>query len=146
MINRFIKLNFEENPMRALLIALMAAAVMPTSTRAAEPRVPRTFQYDGRDLVATTDRLKAGDQQIARAVKSLTKEADKALAVGTFSVVNKSFTPPSGDKHDYASLSPYWWADPSKADGKPYIRKDGQTNPERLQYDQPALDAFTDSA
>ena len=29
------------------------------------------------------------------------------------------------------SLAPYWWPDPSKPGGLPYIRKDGETNPER---------------
>jgi hypothetical protein len=38
--------------------------------------------------------------------------------------------PPSGDKHDYMSQAPYFWPDPSKPDGKPYVRKDGQRNPE----------------
>ena len=42
------------------------------------------------------------------------------------------------------SLSPYWWPDPTKKDGKPYIRKDGEVNPEREKYDQPTLDAITD--
>jgi hypothetical protein len=28
------------------------------------------------------------------------------------------------------SIGPYWWPDPSKADGVPYIRKDGEVNPE----------------
>jgi len=37
---------------------------------------------------------------------------------------------PSNDPHDYISQAPYWWADPEKADGKPYIRKDGKRNPE----------------
>jgi hypothetical protein len=46
------------------------------------------------------------------------------------SVMDKSVVPPSGDKHDYMSQAPYWWPDPAKPDGKPYIRKDGQRNPE----------------
>ena len=29
------------------------------------------------------------------------------------------------------SVGPYWWPDPSKPDGLPYIRKDGHKNPER---------------
>ena len=33
--------------------------------------------------------------------------------------------PPSGDKHDYLSYSRYWWPDPEKNDGLPYIRRDG---------------------
>jgi hypothetical protein len=32
------------------------------------------------------------------------------------------------------SLAPYHWPDPTKPDGLPYIRKDGQTNPEVKQY------------
>ena len=36
-----------------------------------------------------------------------------------------------GDVHDYCSLGRYWWPDPSKPDGLPYIRKDGQPNPDR---------------
>src|SRR3989338_7278865 len=36
----------------------------------------------------------------------------------------------SGEKHDYMSQAPYWWPDPSKPDGLPYIRRDGNTNPE----------------
>jgi hypothetical protein len=39
-------------------------------------------------------------------------------------------TPPSGDKHDYMSQAPYFWADPSKPGGLPYIRRDGERNPE----------------
>ena len=32
------------------------------------------------------------------------------------------------------SLAPYHWPDPNKPDGLPYIRKDGQTNPEVRDY------------
>ncbi len=38
------------------------------------------------------------------------------------------------DTHNYASLSPYFWPDPSNPRGK-YILKDGQRNPEYLEYD-----------
>jgi len=44
--------------------------------------------------------------------------------------MDKKLTPPSGDKHDYMSFGPYWWPDPKKADGLPYIRRDGEVNPE----------------
>ena len=46
------------------------------------------------------------------------------------SVMNKGVAPPSGDKHDYMSQAPYWWPDPSKPGGRPYIRRDGERNPE----------------
>ena len=44
--------------------------------------------------------------------------------------MHKKQTPPSGDKHDYMSTGPYWWSDPSKPNGLPYIRRDGERNPE----------------
>lgn len=68
------------------------------------------------------------------AYAQLLKDADKALGEGPFSVMEKKNLPPSGDKHDYMSLAPYFWPDPAKADGLPYIRKDGQTNPEVKDY------------
>ena len=61
---------------------------------------------------------------------ALKADADKALAVDRFSVVDKTTTPPSGDKHDYMTQAPYWWPDPKKPDGLPYIRRDGERNPE----------------
>lgn len=32
------------------------------------------------------------------------------------------------------TLSPYWWPDSTKIDGLPYIRKDGERNPEVYEY------------
>jgi hypothetical protein len=61
--------------------------------------------------------------------KNLTKNADRALQQGEFSVMQKKQIPPSGSKHDYVSIGPYWWPDPNKADGLPWIRRDGEINP-----------------
>ncbi|WP_210520126.1 alginate lyase family protein [Hymenobacter terricola] len=63
-------------------------------------------------------------------VQQLLHEADRALKRGPYSVATKPQTPPSGDKHDYISQAPYWWPDPSKPNGLPYIQKDGLHNPE----------------
>jgi hypothetical protein len=72
------------------------------------------------------------DKDAVRNIDSLIVDADKALTSGPYSVTfQKRRIPPSGDIHDYMSQAPYWWPDSSKADGKPYIRKDGQINPER---------------
>ena len=79
-------------------------------------------------------KIAAKDPLILPAFKQLLKEADKALQFGPVSVMEKKHTPPSGDKHDYMSLAPYYWPDPTKPDGLPYIRKDGQTNPEVKEY------------
>ena len=61
----------------------------------------------------------------------LIKKVDRILTEHKlYTVMHKTQIPPSGDKHDYMSQGPYWWPDPSKPDGKPYIRKDGVKNPE----------------
>ena len=71
------------------------------------------------------------------AITGLLAEADAALARGPYSVMDKTRTPPSGNKHDYISLGAYFWPDPSKPDGLPYVGRDGSVNPEALgeQYD-----------
>lgn len=41
------------------------------------------------------------------------------------------------------SVGPYWWPDPDKKDGLPYIRHDGRVNPEYRNYDPVPLKAMT---
>jgi len=64
------------------------------------------------------------------ALVRLRHDADKDLHAKPGSVMDKAKTPPSGDKHDYLSLAPYSWPDPSKADGLPWINRDGEVNPD----------------
>src|SRR4051794_37249688 len=71
----------------------------------------------------------------AAAREALIKGADRALDQKPVSVMDKKKVPPSGDKHDYLSQAPYWWPDPSKPDGLPYIRRDGETIPSRATDD-----------
>ena len=70
------------------------------------------------------------DEAVAKALKKLITDADKALAVIPPSVMQKTKVPPSGDKHDYMSIAPYYWPNPATKDGLPYQRKDGKVNPE----------------
>jgi len=63
------------------------------------------------------------------AYRHLLEAADAALKKNDLSVTDKGMTPPGGSKHDYLSLSAYWWPDDRKTDGLPWIRKDGQVNP-----------------
>ncbi|HEV2990799.1 MAG TPA: alginate lyase family protein [Candidatus Angelobacter sp.] len=66
----------------------------------------------------------------AELVKAVRDAADRALKTGPFSVMDKEIVPPSGDKHDYMSQGPYWWPNPNTKNGLPYIRRDGERNPE----------------
>lgn len=91
---------------------------------------PRVFLLDADSLVSIRSSISGGNKIYTPALKKLLKDADKALKAEPLSVTTKVLLPPTGDKHDYYSLSRYWWPDPSKPDGKPYIRRDGETNPE----------------
>jgi hypothetical protein len=91
---------------------------------------PQVFLLDARQLEISRRAIAAGDKDIAPAWASLERDARKALAGGIFSIVGKAVTPPSGDKHDYMSQAPYFWPDPKKPNGVPYIRRDGERNPE----------------
>lgn len=99
-----------------------------------QPVTPTVFVLNIQSLEKNKNRINAKDPLIIPAYKLLLKDADKALQFGPVSVMEKKNNPPSGDKHDYMSLAPYFWPDPNKADGLPYIRKDGQTNPEVQEY------------
>jgi Alginate lyase len=57
------------------------------------------------------------------------KQAEQLLTHVIGTVVDKGFSPPSGDKHDWVSQAPYWWKDRANPLG-PYIRHDGKRNPE----------------
>jgi hypothetical protein len=67
---------------------------------------------------------------LKHALKQLISEANSLLTKKPTSVVDKVELPRSGDIHDFLSLAPYRWPDPSKKDGLPYIGRDGRTNPE----------------
>ncbi len=100
----------------------------------AQKKLPAVYFLDNKALAKNLSKVQSNDEFIKNPYKSLLKEADKALEFGPVSVMEKLNTPPSGDKHDYMSLAPYHWPDPTKPDGLPYIRKDGQTNPEVKDY------------
>jgi hypothetical protein len=114
---------------RALLLAgACAALVTPAATQA--PRARPMLLLDRAHLAEVYDRARAGYSQLTAAIAALEEEARKGLEFGPVSVMDKAIVPPSGDKHDYMSQAPYWWPDPSKPNGRPYYRKDGDRNPE----------------
>ena len=113
---------------------------------AQEPVDPIVFALDLQALKNNKAGINGKDPSIIPAYNFLIKEANKALQFGPVSVMEKTNLPPSGDKHDYMSLAPYHWPDPTKPGGLPYIRKDGQTNPEVKEYkDKEYMPALCDA-
>ena len=71
----------------------------------------------------------ASKQTIA-AYQKLLRDADKLLKISNPTVVDKTILHPTQNKHDYLSISRYWWSNPKTENGLPWIRKDGETNPD----------------
>ena len=119
--------------MKKLLFFIMAWICWESDVPAQKNK-PDVFALDGDVLAAGKAGIKNEDALLLPAYKQLIKDADKGLKYGPVSVMEKKDLPPSGDRHDYMSLAPYFWPDPNKPGGLPYIRKDGQTNPEVSEY------------
>ena len=104
-------------------------AVLNPITNASES--PPVFVPQPTYLTESKKRLQSGDPAFLAALNRLTRDADRALKSATFSVTHKELLPPSRDKHDYMSLAPYWWPNPNTSNSLPYVRRDGEINPER---------------
>ena len=115
-----------------LFFAVIVGIALASSAAVAQPP-PRVFVLQPGDLVETRKRLHANDASPLPALNKLKRDTDHALNGGTFSVAHKELAPPSGDKHDYMSIAPYWWPNPNTPNGLPYVRRDGEVNLERDQ-------------
>ncbi|TCO53790.1 alginate lyase family protein [Actinocrispum wychmicini] len=117
---------------------IAAPAVADTSARCSIPFLgpvcaPDTVVLDGHQLQRAKFAVLTGDRTAKAALDNLLTSADDALTAGPWTVTAKSQLPPSGDKHDYLSLAPYWWATkpvtPDNPWGCPFVQKDGVRNP-----------------
>ena len=88
---------------------LVAALIMMSGGAgafAAEPAFLNTAQME---VVRQQLHDNTAAPQTSDAYRHLLAAADSALNKPNLSVTDKGMTPPSGSKHDYLSLSAYWW-------------------------------------
>lgn len=115
--------------MRIAFAAVCATLIAAVSLAAQS--LPKTLVLDESLLEKAKAERTSDQSERATEIAALIKSADKIIKVGrTYSVTNKTQVPPSGSKNDYMSIGPYWWPDPSKPNGLPYIRRDGERNAE----------------
>ena len=67
-------------------------------------------------------------QLLPQDVAALAAKAPAAWRAPIVTVVEKPQASPSGDAHDYVSFARYYWPDPAKPDGLPYLSHDGRHN------------------
>ncbi|KAJ3207739.1 hypothetical protein HDU67_007272 [Dinochytrium kinnereticum] len=122
--------------MLLLLLLLLLAQPLQAAASPAEPDAPNLMFWDYGTLLANRRLIQdstAGLRSFRGALYSLKSTCDGILSSANstlYSVMAKNVTAASGDRHDYMSLARYYWPDPNMPGGLPYIRKDGEPNPE----------------
>jgi hypothetical protein len=99
------------------------------ASAADEAPLPQIYCFPAKNLVLAKQRIARHDPSLRTPYAMLIREADAALLVRPQSVMNKAKVAASGTKHDFFSYGPYWWPDPKKPDGLPYIKRDGYIYP-----------------
>jgi hypothetical protein len=144
MIDSYIVLrrfNINQHMKKVILLALCFSLTF-SSMWAQSKEKPKDSNLSKSDMVvldfnvlaANKEKISKKDPALEKPYTQLIELANVALRFKPVSVMDKLDLPPSQDKHDYMSIGPYWWPDPTKADGIPYIRKDGEVNPEVRNY------------
>ncbi|MFO7901862.1 MAG: alginate lyase family protein [Pirellulaceae bacterium] len=75
------------------------------------------------------------NQRWSEVTSQLQAAANMALARGPFSVVDKTTLAPSGDPHDYWHPDPYYWPNPLRLPGLPYVKRQGRRVPGTVLYE-----------
>lgn len=83
--------------------------------------------------------------QKEEAAYDLKREADRAMSLGPWSVTYHKSPAKSSNPHDYFSEGPYWWPNPEDPSG-PYIRRDGEKNPDLFEFHRNDLKQMTQTA
>lgn len=114
---------------KLLLLVICFLLIKGTLYAQVMPRI-----YDLKQMQKIKKSIKANEKEYQAVYQQLIQNSEKSLSYGPVSVMDKWNFPPSGSKHDYMSLAPYHWPNPNTKDGLPYVRKDGETNPEVKLY------------
>jgi len=124
--------------MKSLKFVFIAIATLFITLSCKKQNEIISLLYDDQLLKEAKQELKSGDEKINDLYNDFIVYVDSVcLNMEPLSVVkDKKRVAPSKDPRDYISLSPYWWPDPSTPDGLPYIRRDGERNPEVYEYNE----------
>lgn len=109
------------------LLPFLLLVLILVSAHAQQPRV---YLMSANRLAELKKKANQKDRSTLVLIDSLQKKATPLLSMKLLSVMDKAYLPVSGNKHDYMSQAPYFWYDSTKPNGLPYIRRDGEHNPE----------------
>ncbi|WP_257659156.1 alginate lyase family protein [Parapedobacter lycopersici] len=118
-------MNFNKNDITLVFLVFL---FFPIGCQSCQTQ--RTFVIESSLMEENKTKIEEGNAVLQSALDNIVRQADSVMETPVHSVMQKPAVPPSGNKHDYLSRGTYWWPDPTKPKGIPYIRKDGNVNPE----------------
>jgi hypothetical protein len=104
--------------------------------------VVASISSDGIETGFTT--IKAFDVAAIDRARIL-KAAETARVRPPISITRHHAKLSEGGPNDFYSNGDYWWPDPAKPDGLPYIQRDGQTNPDNFNQHRMAIRDLRDA-
>ncbi|MCL2412514.1 MAG: alginate lyase family protein [Bacteroidales bacterium] len=116
--------------MKKLIVVI--AVLYCVTTLSAQPFL--TVSFDDRILIRSKEAIANNDPVAMEALQGLLESAERMMTLGPWTVTEKTFVPPSGDRRDYMTIAPFWWPNPETPDGLPYIRNDGVRNPQVFDF------------
>jgi hypothetical protein len=115
------------------------SALAQSANQPAAKKIPSVMTMDIEYLNHSRELIRKNDQSIFVPYFKLNSTVNALMQLKPESVTYKTMVPASGSKNDYLSLAPYWWPDPSKPDGLPFIRRDGEFNPSAKNADSDSV-------
>lgn len=120
--------------------------------------MPPLLTLNGSGIVCAKNLIESRSPSVMTALDAAIASAQSYLSQGPWAVTDCACTPPSGNKHDYMSVSKYYWpcnANPCNASapncsdlsGLPWVDCDGQVNNAAVdKYDLPRVSAMNGAA
>jgi hypothetical protein len=99
---------------------------------------------------STTDATRSSGAEVTIDVAAIDRErilkaAEAALKREPVTITTFPAKLSEGGLNDFYSNGDYWWPDPAKANGLPYIQRDGQSNPENFSQHRMAVKELRNS-
>ena len=130
--------------MKTSLFLISAFILSSCSVGNVEDKYYHYLTVDINEMNTLKSGYEKGNPDETAYVKTIISDADAEVSSEKiYTITGKEILPPSGDRHDYISMAPYWWPDTVKNDGS-FVYLDGKFNPiSRKKYtDQATLAAM----
>ena len=126
-------------PLIAILLLVAAATTFGAGWPAQFPGITTPPPVAAESKPASTIDVAAIDRT------RILKTADAALTLQPITITKFRSHLSQGGTNDFYSNADYWWPDPTKPDGLPYVNRDGESNPNNFWQHRMAMRDLRDA-